>query len=79
MGYQFYDQNRGHYTESSSRPFIEVDREKRGVIVDVPYQQVKDALKVGGAIGTAIVAGLSFLNGKRQLFLVSQERCVDSF
>ena len=30
MGYQFYDQNRGHYTESSSRPFIEVDREKRG-------------------------------------------------
>ena len=24
MGYQFYDQNHGHYTESSSRPFIEV-------------------------------------------------------
>lgn len=44
---------------------LRVDREKGGVIVDVPYQQVKDALKVGGAIGTAIVAGLSFLNGKR--------------
>lgn len=65
MGYQFHDQNDGQYRDSSSRPFIEVDREKRGIAVDVPYQQMKDALSLGGAIGTAIVAGLSIINWKR--------------
>ncbi len=62
---KFYNQNDERYSPVSSRPFIEVDREKRGVAIDVPYQQVKDAVSLGGAIGTAIVAGLSYLNGKR--------------